>query len=913
MNSTLLLTKLRRPAAPVKYISRPLLSQRLDSGLEAGRQLTLVSAPAGFGKTTCITEWLANVALPVAWLSLDAADDEPGRFFTYLLAALHTVDERLGEEIGAVLKAGQLPPAEIISATFINDMLTLDTRFLLALDDFQVIQDPFILQVMQTLVTNLPQTLHLVLLTREEPSLPLARLRANNQLTEIRAADLRFSRPETAAFLQEVMGLSLAPADLAVLADKTEGWIAGLQLAGLSMRERDNPSAFIAELSGSHRHILRYLTEEVLQQQPAEIQDFLLSTAILDKLTGDLCDAVTGGTNSSRLLEQLFNDNLFLIPLDDEQQWYRYHQLFGDLLRDRQKIVHKKETALLYRRASRWYEQAGMSGEAIQHAIDAEDYETAVSLIETHAMDMLMAWHAKTVRGWMAAIPPEWSAKSPRSNMAFAWMHLFSNKFEEALPYIRRLQDMFAGDQLDADDPVVQGEWLAMQATLLNGQGMPEQSLDLARQALALVPEEDAYIRGLIYGSLANSYKAINNHARAVEAYEKLIQHGRASGSLVSELMGVSALGLYAMERGELQAGFDIAVKGAERVERSRTLPPIAAAVYGEIGGIYYHWYQLEQAHANLARSTQVSTLSGYSDAEIFHHVIHSRLAQIDGDREAAASQIEKATTLMQADAPAAIREEVVAQQVRVALLGQDLAGAEAALKPYGYRFQKPLVLPELGPDLVIDRSTSLLVLSALRIILYQGRNEGQFAYFDQGIDLAGRLLAKAQEVQAIPVILEALLVRAQMYAVLGEEQASQADVATAVALSQPEGFITIFLEEGEPVAQILTRLLDTNQLEDAKSDHAQKIFSAYPASVQAEVLPKIETLSAADKLVEPLSQRELQILQLINEGYTNREIAERLVITLHTVKKHSSNIYSKLDVRSRTQAAAKARELRLL
>ncbi len=913
MTSNLLLTKLYCPALPVKHVQRPFLSQRLDEGLEAGRQLTLVSAPAGFGKTTCISEWLNTVEIPITWLSLDPTDDDPGRFFTYLVAALNKVDDSLGGEIEAVLRAGQLPPGEIISATLINDILERDGRFLLVLDDFQLIQDPFILQVFQTLVTNLPPPLHLVLLTREEPSLPLARLRANNQMTEIRAADLRFSRQETAVFLHEVMGLSLTPADIVALENKTEGWIVGLQLAGLSIRDRANPSEFIAALSGSHRHILRYFTEEVLHQQPAEIQSFLLQTSILDKLNGELCDAVTGETNGRILLEQLYNDNLFLTPLDDEQQWYRTHQLFAGLLRDRQKTLHREETAELHRRASHWYVQAGLSSEAIQHAIDAEDYETAVALIETHAMDMLMAWHAKIVRGWMRSIPAEWAAKSPKTNLAFAWMHLWGGDFTQALPYIERLQIMFAGTQLDQDDPALQAEWLALQATLLSAQGMLDQSLVFANQGLAIVPQDDPYLRGLLYGGLANTYKQMNDYPRAVEAYEMLIQHGRMAGNFVSEMMGISALALYAMERGELHFAFETAAQGVERVERSGALPPISAAVYGEIAAVYYHWYQIEKAHPYFRRSTQVSTLSGYSDAEIFHHAIRSRLAQIEENLEMAAQQIDKAADLMRLDAPAAVREEVIAQQVRVSLAQNRLAAAQALLNPHGFIFQNVLSIPEFVPGQIITRSIGLLIISALRVILYQAQREQPKVNLRQGIELGNRLIAEARKSQANPIVLEALLVRAQMHAVQGDEQSSQADVTTAVKLAEPEGFITIFLEEGRPVARILATLFENSQLENDQADHAKKIFDAYPEAVQAAALSVSETAAAGDTLVEPLSNRELEILRLIGEGCTNQEIAGQLVITLHTVKKHSSNIYSKLGVRSRTQAVARARELQLL
>jgi LuxR family maltose regulon positive regulatory protein len=373
--------------------------------------------------------------------------------------------------------------------------------------------------------------------------------------------------------------------------------------------------------------------------------------------------------------------------------------------------------------------------------------------------------------------------------------------------------------------------------------------------------------------------------------------------------MGVSALGLYKMERGELQAALQIAMRGVERVERSGALPPIAAAVYGELGGIYYHWYELEKAHTYLARSTQVSTLSGYSDAEIFHHVIRSRLAQVDGDLQTAVQQVQRAAALMQADAPAAIPSEVIAQQVRVALLQDDPQEAQRVLSPYGYSWHKKFVAPDLEGERVLDRATSLLYISALRIILYQGRKQGRLSHFEQGLELAQRLLDQAYAVHAIPVILEALLVRAQMVALLGDGAAAQFDVATAVKLAEAEGFITIFLEEGTPVAQMLADLAAAQRWDEAQAAHARRILAAYPAAVRAG----ISTAPAEDTLVEPLSARELEILGLIGEGYTNQEIADRLVITLHTVKKHSSNIYAKLGVRSRTQAVARAREIGLL
>lgn len=946
MSSSLLLTKLYRPTVPLKHVRRPFLVDRLNEGLEAGRQLTLVSAPAGFGKTVCVSEWLNAVDLPAAWLSLEMADNDPVRFFTYLVAAIQTVDEKIGREIQGVLRAGQLPPGEIISATLINDILGLSGRFVLVLDDFQLIQDSAILPVLQTIVSNMPPALHLVLLTREEPSLPLARLRANNQMTEIRAADLRFTGLETAAFLNETMGLSLDVVDIAALEDKTEGWVAGLQLAGLSIRDRANPSAFIARLSGSHRHILSYLTEEVLNQQPPQIQQFLLQTSILDKLHGDLCDLLTGRQDSRVLLEQLFNDNLFLVPLDDEQQWYRYHQLFAGLLRDRQNILHPETTAELHRRASSWYTHAGLSGDAIQHAIDGEDYETAIALIESNYMDRLMAWHAKTVKGWMQSLPAEMAAQSARVNLAFAWMYLMSNDFTQALPYIERLQIMFSGDSpvtesgtaepveatsrlaFGLEDPSVRAEWLAMQAMLLNAQGQPDQSLGLAGEALAIVPDENAYVRSLIYGGLATAYIQKNDGPRAVEAYQQLIQYGRMAGSLLSELMGVAGLALYAMERGELQFAIDLAAQGIASVNRSGTLPPISGALYGEVATVYHYRGQFEEAQNYFVRSAQVSKLSGYSDAEVYYHVIRSRQAQIKGDVETAVREINTAVELTEVEAPTAVREEVIAQRVRISLAQNQLAAAQTLLKPHGFAFQPDQSIPDFTPGQVLRRPTGLLYISALRIILFQGQNEKLLAYHSarttihDGIKLADHIIAEARISQQIPLIIETYLIRSQMHLVLEDEQAARADAAEALKLSEPEGFITVFLEEGAPVAGILSRLIDEGDLAKTQLEFTARILSTERPSdtddwkLETENRKQAQTPQtpgAYTALVEPLSPRELEILRLIGQGYTNQEIAEHLVVTLHTVKKHSSNIYSKLGVRNRTQAVARARELGLL
>ena len=936
MISSLLATKLHRPSIPPKRVRRPHLIQRLNKGLAFDRQVTLVSAPAGFGKTTCIGEWVNALDCPVTWLSLDAADDDPARFFAYLVAALQKVDDNLGREIEGVLRSGQLPPVEAISTTLINDILELGGRFLLVLDDFQVIQDRFILQVLEKLVGNLPQPLHLVLLTREDPSLPLARLRANNRLTEIRAGDLRFTGPEADRFLNEVMGLSLSPADIAVLKDKTEGWIVGLQLAGLSVRDRADPSRFIAALSGSHRFILSYLTEQVLNRQPEEIRRFLLQTSILNRLNGDLCDAVTGRSDGRALLERLFNANLFLIPLDDEQQWYRYHHLFADLLRDLQNALRQENTAELHQRASQWYARAGMASEAIQHALAAEDYAMAVDLLESHAMALIMQGYAKTVNGWVQAIPAEWGSQSPRTNLAFAWMHLLRGAYAQASPYLERLQaalaDSRVGSQLGEENSSLRAEWLVMQSLMLYMQGQATESMALATRALEIAPEQDSRVRSLAYYALAGVSQLINDYPHAVEAYQMAIQHGRAAENLVAEMMSTAGLALMAFEHGQLHLAFEIAAPVSVRIERSGSLPPISAVVYGMLGEVYYQWVQIEQSRRHILRALQLSTLGGYSSGVTFCRVLLSRLSQIEGDLEASAREIQKAVDLMQVEAPDAVRQEVVSQQVCIYLARHRPAAAEMALQGQGFSFRDQFSFPDLPPGQSLSYSIGLLYNSSLRVLLYQARARRDLTNLRSGIELAGRLIASALQGQYILVALEALLLRAQMHAALGNSKAnlaaSLADYARALELAEPEGFIGVFVEQGPPVAEALANLAEQNRLGTVQPGYVERILAAFSrsqppgATLSAPLLGSwrdeqdarhLPAGTGPVTLIEPLTGRELEVLRLMAQGLKYREIAARLFISLNTVRFHVKAIYGKLDVNNRTQAVERARQLRIL
>ncbi len=930
----LLKTKLYTPPLRPEVVARPHLLDRLNAGLFSGRKLTLISAPPGFGKSTCVSEWVHALDLPVTWLSLDSADDDPGRFVLYLVAALQKIKPSLGQEIEGVLRSGQLPPVDVISTNLVNDLLELEGRSLLVLDDVQVIQDPFILQALEQLVTHLPPQLHVVLITREDPPLPLARLRANNELTEIRARDLRFTRRDTDHFLNGMMGLSLSTADIVTLKEKTEGWIVGLQLAAIaiqslpSSRDRADSSEFIATLSGSHRFILSYLTEQVLSRQPEDIQQFLLQTAILDKLTGDLCDAVTGRSDGRTLLRQLFNANLFLVPLDDAGEWYRYHHLFADLLRNLAAALPKEELTERHRRASCWYAQMGGEGsmfvnEAIRHALIAEEYELTVKLLESHAPGMIMQGYAKTVHGWVQAIPAEWSSQSPRTHVAFAWMHLFRGAYTQAFPYLERLQTSLADaqikQQLGEEGALLDAERFVIQSLIWYAQGKVEESVAAVTRALETAPEPDSHVRGLAYYALASVRQFLEDYPRAIEAYQLAIQHSRVAGNLVAEMMSTIGLALMLFKHGQLHLAFEIAAPAVARFERLGSSPPTSAGVYGLLGQVYYQWGHIEQARDHILRALQLSTLGGYNTITAYYRVLLSRLLEMGGDLEAAAREIQSALELVQVATPAYVRQEAISQQVRVALARNRPDVAEMALQGEGFSFRGTVSFPDIPPGESIPYSMGLLYNSGLRVLLHQARSRRDSTGLRAGITFADQLIEGARRGRYLPILLETLLLRAQIHALLGDRTASRMDTVRALELAEPEDFVALFVEQGLPVADALSELIQQNGLGAVQPDYVQRILAAFSKLESPDALrddrpaPSPPSETEREALIEPLTDREMDVLRLMAQGLKYREIAAELFISLNTVRSHVKAIYGKLNVNNRTNAITTARQRQIL
>lgn len=914
-------TRIHPPPTPAKWVRRPRLLQRLNTGLELDRLVTLVSAPAGYGKTTTIRDWINTLNQEqIAWLSLDPSDDDPGSFLSYLLAALQCKHPQFGREILDVISSGHLPPSHALSTALINEFMRLHDRFILVLDDFHTVQDHRILEVLERILAHPLPRLHLVLITREDPPLPLAGLRAKNLLTELRAKDLRFTAQETNQFMKEVMSLSLSETDISELNRKTEGWIAGVQLAGLSIQDQTDPSRFIKELRGSHRFILSFLTEQVLDHQPVELQTFLHQTSILTKLTGDLCDAVTGRCDGHETLEQLHAANLFLIPLDENKRWYRYHHLFSDLLSDPADKSRQRISPHAHQRASDWYAQQGMVSEAVHHALAAENFNGAIELLEAHAMELIMQGYAKTVNTWVEVIPKDFPLQSPKTHLAFAWMHLLQGDYTKASTQLGVVEQHLdqPGPGQSPVEVSLRAEWFVMQSLLLNHMGKPAKSLEMASRAVDLARHDDARVHSLAHYGLAVSFWSLGEHERAAATFQKAIQYARAAANPVAEIMSICGQAVMAFEAGRLSQVFELLEPVAARMEQSGSPPPISTVIYGMLGEMHFQWYELDQARRCTLRALSLSELGGSKSGAISCHVMLSRLYQLDGHLPSAAQELHTAEDQHQADTPAYIRQEAVAQKVRLAIARGRHAAAAIALHGEGFCFEDRFTYPELPPHAAFTHSLGLLYTSSLHLILALETARGSQHRNSAALPLANDLIALAHRCGTRMIALEGTLLRAALHTTVGNRVSASKDTLTALGLAEPENIIALFLEQGDSLADRLSEMIRRNEIEPALLPFANRIMAVFssrrtsrPATNASAQTTHISGSTHA-VLVEPLSERELEVLHLMAAGHTYQSIGEALFISLNTVRFHVKALYSKLGVHNRTQAIARSRELNI-
>jgi LuxR family maltose regulon positive regulatory protein len=893
----LLATKLHMPRLQVQLVPRTHLVERLQQGMEC--TLTLVSAPAGFGKTTLLAQWFAENGLPVAWLSLEPEDNDPTRFLSYLIAALQTLDAQLGTTALAMLLTPQPPLPEAVLAVLISEVTSRGAaEFALVLEDYHVITDESIQRGMTFLLEHLPPQIHLVLATRADPPFPLARLRAQGRLTEVRMADLRFGATETRLFLQDVMGLDLPPEAIATLERSTEGWIAGLQLAALSLQGRADVSAFMVAFSGSHRFVLDYLSEEVLARQPTSVQQFLLHTSILDRLSGPLCDAVREQEGSQAMLEALERANLFVVPLDDERGWYRYHHLFAEVLRRHLLQAEPKLPPALHRRASAWYEQHELPVEAVQHTLAIPDVGLAARLIEPIALRLAFQGQIYMVLGWLDTLPEALIRTRPRLCVYYAVLLTFTNQLdaaEELLPEVERgIQEMPA----EQAQPIM-GWVLSTRAAIAAFSGDIEPAVSLARQALELLPETD---RG---GALVTTSRAYLVSGDVTPASEREVAAAvawiRASSHLLAIEISICLLAHLHVLQGRLRQTAATYAQVMQVVPRPEVLQTMYSSLfyYFGLGDLLRECNDLEAAERHLLQG--MTLVKGMLTLEPFVAILGytalARLEQARGNaRESLATLDALARLAEQRHFPPHLLAQVAAVRAQLELVQGNLAAA--------IRWAENCGLSMKDDDLPYSREDEYLALVRVRVA--QARRYPQNPLLQDVLHLLDRLLGDAQAKARMSSVLEIFVLRALAEEAQGNRTSAISTLERALVLAAPEGYIRLFVDEGAPMLALLRQA----QTRSRVPGYVTTLLRAFGEQHDLVLPPPSPPTSS---LAEPLTEREREVLRLLLDGASNREIARRLVVSVNTVKRHVYNLCGKLGVQSRNQAIAHARTLNLL
>jgi len=863
-----LATKLHVPAPSSNLLPRPQLLALLDSGLQQGHKLTLVSAAAGFGKTNLLSEWAASdtVQKSVAWLSLDAEDNHPTRFWAYLIAAIQSVLDEVGEASTALLRSADLPDIEVVLTPLLNEISTQPERLVLMLDDYHLLSKEAIHDGMAFLIEHLPTQLHLAISTRADPPLPIVRIRARGQLTELRGDDLRFTHDEAGRFLNNLMGLELSEADLNALDARIEGWISGLQLAALSMRGLADRHAFIFAFTGSHYYVLEYLSEEVLKRLEPEVLHFLVHTSILTQLCSSLCDRITGRNDSAAMLRRLYRENLFVTALDFEHTWYRYHHLFADLLRNRlQGQLDRKAIADLHQRASFWYEEHGYLQSSLNHAQQAGDLERVADLAEQAAEASLLDSWMTNLLEWLDTLPTNVLRSRLRLRIYQACALFFDGQhaacmqvLEETKQAIQDLPQTSANQVLRAElAQLIEIVYAFENSLMLSLQGKLEKSTQVMLRA-------------------KHRAEAAGNTFLLAHAYEGL------------------ALNQY--HQGQLQAAASTSRRLIKLVQEARTGQPlpIAAAGYLLLATICLDQNKLAEMSDHLEKAHDLCRKSGGSKSLVETYVMYSRLQQAQGDLERGYQSLSKAEHAYYLKGTVT-RFRLESQKAR---LNVETGALEEVNQWFStLRTRSAVVeLPAPLPTLLYE----VIQLILARLSLVKNKPEKAFQALE-GIQ------ASAEADGHFRHLLEIYVLKALACQALNQDKLALEHVERALKAAEAEGFErvfldTIFLDKGAPMRRLLYKAAELG----VTPEFTGKLLSAFPRMVK-------DKQKASTILVEPLSKREIEVLEHLAKGLTNRQVAQQMVISLDTVKTHTSNIYSKLGVNNRTQAVIQARAFGLI
>lgn len=898
-------SSLQVPRLPRTLVERPRLLRQLDAALT--HPLTLLSASAGCGKTTLLSAWAAGHSQQVAWLSLESLDNDLTRFWHSIILALRTCLPGVGEEARALLQSSQPTTVATILTVLLNGLASLPQEMVLILDDYHVIEDQALHEALFFFLEHLPARMHLILSTRVDPEFPLSRWRARGQMVEIRAADLRFTATEATIFLTEAMGLSLSEEQSGILEQRTEGWIAGLQLTALSLQKQDDPSSFLQQLRGKHRFLLDYVQEEILQHQPMRMQRFLLQTAVLTRMNASLCEAVTGEQASQELLENIECANLFLVPLDEERQWYRFHALFREALLTRLRASQPEQIPLLHQRAATWYEARGFLHEAITHALEAEDAFYAADLIERVIIPQSWRNENPTLRRWLARLPRTVLQERPGLSLTFASAIMSTSPFEPGtLDLVKEPLELAEQGYRACGDQAGLGGVLALRSILLVYQGAFAQGHALVEQALSLLPESERQWRmaGLTLAGMEAAFAGHPVHARQLLLQSQAL--AEATGSYIGKMANTILLGDGCISQGQLQQAaryFRQALTilddqpGFTRLQIRLKLGASEEPYYEQLAlyslvALFYEWNDLQMAQQYLQDALQ----------ESFHSLLliltpglllQVRLLLARGEAQAARERLGE--LVVQELRPEVLREIHLCQAYLAFRCGE-LAKVEQWAATYEQ---------EAEPPALSKREEEALLLARFRLAGGQP---------DTALDMLAPWKQEARRTQRLHSELQILVLEALAHEVKGARMLARETLLQALRLAQPENYQRLFLDEGPAMAALL-KILVPDTREKELTQYVRTLLHAFSrAQTGEEGAPSSRAFpsSGPSLLVEPLTQRELEVLRLLADGASNQDIANQLVIALATVKKHVSNVFSKLGARNRVDAIARAREQRL-
>jgi LuxR family transcriptional regulator, maltose regulon positive regulatory protein len=893
----LLATKIAIPRISSDLLPRSHLMIRLEEATT--HELTLVSTPAGFGKTTLLASWAKSTEKSVAWLSLDRDDNDPMRFWRYVVAAVGSPRRGIGESALSLLNASVQPTPKAVVTALVNEFAEHSDGFVLVLDDYHHIESPTVHDDLVYLLEQLPPGMHIVISTRSDPPMPLARFRARSQLAELRAADLRFTLEESISLLRRVWELNLPEDSIAALEERTEGWVTGLQLAALALRGATNPQQFVQEFSGSHRYILDYLTEEVLEQQPNEVRSFLLRTSVLDQLCGPLCDVLTDRSDGQQMLEDLERANLFLVPLDEERRWYRYHHLFADLLLARLQSIYPQQASTLHRNAATWYEEHRLISDAIRHALAADEAAWAARLVEQHVEEFLRRGEGETLRAWLAALPHEAVRSRPRLALAQAITAFNAGRLDVAEPLLEEAEQGLATSPEEPYEPSI-GKEISMlanvpasiallRASLVALRGDADRTTELVREAQAQLAGDERGPRISGRWNLAQADWTRGRLAEAERAFANIVAEGRQAGEPHLTLTAGFALGRIQRTQGRLEAayhtyqqGLDFAAKTGSKVVLSTAVAHIGMAE------ILYERNQLEQALDHITEGISLSRQLISSQSLAIGLITLAWIRQVMGNPVGAVEAMDEANQIAQNLEIVSLYNPAPAERARLSLAQGDLQQAVRWVEARGLKeHDEPSYAREL----------EYLVLA--RTMLHRNLP-------DRALTILEHLEASARAQQRMGSLIEIQVLQTLSFEAAGKADRAMKVLAQALMHAEPEGYIRTFVDEGPSMAALLHGAASRG----VTPDYIARLLAAFPAIDQGiQPLPS----SATFGFNEPLSERELEVLHLLASGASNQEIAQSLSIALTTGKKHVSNIIRKLGVNNRTQAVSRGRDLGLL